>query len=66
LVLAFALFNDRRQQHQALAFRLGEHVIDHLAHGLRRQRDVVIRQRGSPTRVQQTQVVVNFGNGAYR
>lgn len=67
VMLAFALFNDRRQQHQALAFWLGEHVIDHLAHGLRRQRNVVIRAaRLADARVQQTQVVVNFGNGAYR
>ena len=67
VMFAFALFNDWRQQHQALTFRLGEHVIDHLAHGLRRQRDVVIRAtRLADASVQQAQVVVNFGNGAYR
>ena len=67
VMFAFALFNDRRQQHQALTFRLGENIIHHLAHGLRRQRHIVIRAaRLADARVQQAQIVVNFGNGAYR
>ena len=41
-VLALTFFNDRGQQHQALAFWLRQYVIDHLADGLRRQRHVVI------------------------
>ena len=66
-VLAFTLFNNGRQQHQAQAFRLREDVIDHLADGLRRQRHVVIRTaRFTDAGVQQTQVVVNFGNGTHR
>ena len=66
-MLAFALFNNGRQQHQAQAFRLREDVIDHLADGLRRQRHVVIRTaRFTDAGVQQTQVVVNFGNGTHR
>ncbi len=66
-VLAFALFNNGRQQHQAQAFRLGEDIIDHLTDGLRRQRHVVIRTaRFADAGVQQTQIVVNFGNSTHR
>ncbi|VGP67581.1 hypothetical protein SB00610_03288 [Klebsiella quasipneumoniae subsp. similipneumoniae] len=66
-VLAFTLFNNGRQQHQTQAFRLGEDVIDHLADGLRRQRHVVVRTaRLADAGVQQTQVVVNFGNRTHR
>ena len=66
-MLALTLFNNRRQQHQALTFRLREHVIDHLADGLRGQRDVVVRTtRFADAGVQQSQIVVDFSNGAYR
>ncbi|CVG16775.1 Uncharacterised protein [Serratia marcescens] len=66
-VLALAVFHHRRQQHQALAFRLAQHVIDHLADGLRRQRHMVIRAaRLADAGEQQAQVVVDFGDGADR
>ncbi len=63
-VLALTLFDDRREQHQALAFRLRQHVVHHLADGLRIQRHVVIRAaRLTYAGKQQTQVVVDLGNG---
>ena len=66
-VFALTLFNDWRQQHQAFAFRLRQHVIHHLAHGLCRQRDVVVRAaRLTHAGIQQTQVVMNFSNGTDR
>ena len=66
-VFALTLFDDWRKEHQAFAFRLRQHVIDHLAHGLRRQRDVVVRAaRLAHAGIQQTQVVMNFGNGTDR
>ena len=66
-VLAFTFFNDWRQQHQALAFRLREHVVDHLADGLCGQRNIMVRAaRLADARVQQAQIVVNFGNGPHR
>lgn len=66
-VLALAVFHYWRQQHQALAFRLAQHVIDHLADGLRRQRHMVIRAaRLADAGEQQAQVVVDLGDGADR
>ena len=66
-VLAFTLFNHRRQQHQTLTFRLRQDVIHHLAYGLRCQGNVVIRTaRLANAGKQQTQIVVNFGNCTYR
>ena len=66
-VFAFALFNDWREQHQTLAFRLRQHVIHHLADGLRRQRDVVVRAtRFADAGEQQTQIVVDFGDCPHR
>ena len=42
-VLALAVGDDGRKEHEARAFRVGEHLIDHLAHGLRREIHPVIR-----------------------
>ena len=65
LVLALAIGDHRRQHHDARIFRQREHLIDHLAHGLRRQRLTVIRAaRFADARKQQAQVVVDFGDGA--
>ncbi|MNQ42030.1 hypothetical protein D3C85_557240 [compost metagenome] len=36
-VFTFALADHRRQQHQLAAFRQGQHLVDHLADGLRFQ-----------------------------
>ena len=41
-LLAFAPDDQRRQDHQPGVFRQLQHVIDHLRHALRRERDVVI------------------------
>ena len=66
-VFAFALFNDWREQHQTLAVRLGQHVIHHLTDGLRRQRYIVVRAaRLTNASVQQTQIVVDFGDCPHR
>ncbi|MNT07354.1 hypothetical protein D3C72_1420540 [compost metagenome] len=66
-VLAFALADDRRQQHQLAALRFGEDQVDHLADGLRFKRDVVIRATGNThTCIKQAQVVVDFGDSADR
>ena len=51
----------------ARAFGQLQHLIDHLADGLRRQIDAVIRAaRSADARKQQAQVVVDFGDGADR
>ncbi|MNM75939.1 hypothetical protein D3C81_877420 [compost metagenome] len=64
-VFTLALANHRRQQHQLAAFWLGQHQVDHLADGLCFQRDVMVRAaRGADAGVKQTQVVVDFSDGA--
>ncbi|MOA05679.1 hypothetical protein D3C78_1252890 [compost metagenome] len=66
-VFTLALANHRRQQHQLAAFGLGQHQVDHLADGLRLQRNVVVRAaRGADAGVEQAQVVVDLGDGADR
>ena len=42
-VLALAVGDDRRQQHQRRAFRQREHLVDHLADRLRLEVGVVVR-----------------------
>ena len=66
-MLALALADHRREQHEA-SFRIQcERRIDHLAHRLRLQRDVMIRTaRRTHAREQQAQVVVDFGDRADR
>ncbi|CRO10351.1 hypothetical protein PAERUG_P35_London_26_VIM_2_05_12_05664 [Pseudomonas aeruginosa] len=62
-VLALALADHRRQQHQLAAFRQGQDLVDHLADGLRLQRDVVVRAaRGTDAGIKQAQVVVDLGD----
>ncbi|MNP24168.1 hypothetical protein D3C76_1169140 [compost metagenome] len=66
-VLAFTLFNDWGQQHQALVLWLRQYVIHHLADGLCGQRHIMIRAaRLAHAGKQQTQIVMNFGNGTDR
>ncbi len=66
-VLALAIFHHRCQQHQASALFLRQHVVHHLAYGLRRQRHVMIRAaRFAYASEQQTQIVVDLGDRADR
>jgi len=66
-MLALAVFYHRCQQHQAFAFRLVEHVVHHLADGLRRQRHMVLRAaRFADAGKQQAQVIVDLGDGTDR
>ena len=64
-VLAAAIVDQRRQQQCKLPGWRLQHLIDHLAHGLRRQIDAVVRATRYPgPRVQQPQIVVDLGDGA--
>ena len=66
-VLAFAVFDDRGQQHEAFFRVLGQGLIDHLADGLGTERVIVVRAvRGTDAREQQAQVIIDFGDGADR
>ena len=66
-VLAFLLANHRRQQHQLAAFLHGQHLIHHLTDGLRGQRRFVLRAaRLTHAGEQQSQVIVDLGDGAHR
>ncbi|MND62028.1 hypothetical protein D3C80_533010 [compost metagenome] len=66
-VLALALADHRRQQHQLAALGQGQHLVDHLADGLGLQRHVVIRAaRRTDAGIEQAQVVVDLGDGADR
>ncbi|MNO54255.1 hypothetical protein D3C76_447210 [compost metagenome] len=66
-VLALALADDRCEQHQLAALGQRQHLVDHLADGLRLQRDVVVRAaRDADAGVEQAQVVVDLGDGADR
>lgn len=66
-VLPFAIAHHGGQQHQLGAFRLGQHLVHHLADGLGGERDAVGRaaRLANPGK-QQTQIVINFGDGADR
>ena len=64
-MLALALADHRRQQHVAAFGIERERGIDHLADGLRFQREVMFRAaRRADARVQQAQVVVDLGDRA--
>ena len=64
-VLPLAIAHHGRQQHQLGAFGLGQHLIHHLADGLGGERDGVGRTaRLADPGKQQTQVVVDLGDGA--
>ena len=62
-MLAFAVGDDRRKQHQPRALGQGKHLVNHLANGLCLQVGVVIgATRDAGARVEQTQVVMYFGD----
>ncbi len=66
-VLPLAVAHHGGQQHQFAPLRLGQHLVHHLADGLGGKRDAVGRAaRLADPGKQQTQVVVNFGDGADR
>ena len=65
-VLALALADYRGQQHQLAAFWALQYQVDHLADGLRFQRDVVVRAaRSADAGIKQAQVVVDLGDRAH-
>ena len=62
-MLALAILHDRREKQHARFFRQREHLVDHLAHGLRREFLAVLgtaRQAGPC--VEHAQVVVDLGH----
>ena len=62
-VLALALADDGRQEHPALVGIQRHGGVDHLADGLRLERDAVCRAAGcADTRIEQAQVVVHLGD----
>ena len=64
-LLALAVGDHRRQDHQPGFGRQGEHGIDHLRHRLRLERLVVLRAvRRAGAGEQQAQVIVDLGDGA--
>ena len=66
-LLALAVGDHRGEDHQLAVGRQGEDVVDHLRHGLRRERVAVFRAVGrSGAGKEQAQVVVDFGDGADR
>ena len=65
--LAFAFARNGRHDHEARVFGQLQNGVDHLTHGLRLQRQVVVGAIGRAcARKQQAQVVVNLGHGAHR
>ena len=66
VLFALAAGNHRRDDHQASVLGQREHVVDHLRHRLGAQRLLVVRAEGrADPRVQQAQVVVDFGHRAH-
>ena len=66
LLFALAISHDGRNDHQLGVFGQGQHMIDHLRHGLRLQRQMMFRAVGcAGARKEQAQVVVNLGDGAH-
>ena len=64
-LLALAPDDERREDHQARVLGQRQHVVDHLRHGLRRERDAVVGAvRRADAREQQAQVVVDLGDRA--
>jgi hypothetical protein len=64
-VLALAAAHHRRQQHPGRLRGQGQHLVHHLRHALRFQRDTVVRAaRHADAREQQAQVIVDLGDGA--
>ena len=63
--LALAVAHHRRQHHQPRVVGQREHRVDHLAHALRLQRQVVVgAERRAGAGVEQAQVVVDLGDRA--
>ena len=66
-IFALAFLDHRRQQHQPRTFGQRQHLIDHLADGLRVEVDTMIwAARNTSPRVQQPQIIVDFGDGTDR
>ena len=66
-MLAFAVINDARENHQFGIFGQCHDGIDHFGDGLRDHRQVVFRAHGrANTGIQQTQIVINLGNRTHR
>ena len=64
-LLAFTPRDHRREDHELRVLGQREHLVHHLRHGLRLQRQVVLRAvRRADARVQQPQIVVDLGHGA--
>ena len=64
-MFAFALAYHRGQQHALATFGQSQRLVDHLADGLRLQRDVMLRAAWrAGAGIQQAQVVVDLGDGA--
>jgi chaperonin GroEL len=62
-ILALAVLHDRGEQHDARPLRQRQHLVDHLADGLRFERNAVVgTSRYAGARVQQAKVVVNLGD----
>ncbi len=65
-MLTFAIPDHRRQYHQLAAFRHGENLVNHLAHGLGFQRLAVIRTAGfTSASEKQSQIVIDLGDGPH-
>ena len=66
-VLALAVLHDRREQQHTGALRQREHLVHHLADGLRREVLAVLRAAGhARARIEHAQVVVDLGDRADR
>jgi hypothetical protein len=66
IMFALAVLYHRRQQHDAQPLRQRQHLIDHLAHGLRRQRHTMLGAAwNAGPGIEQTQVIVDFGDGTH-
>ena len=62
-MLAFAVIDDTRENHQLGIFRQCHDGIDHFGDGLCDHRQMVFWAHGrADTGVQQTQIVINLGN----
>ena len=62
--LALAFAHHRRQHHQPCAFGQRQRGIDHLAHALSLQRELMVRTEGrAGAGIEQAQVVVDLGDG---
>ena len=66
LEFAFFLTRNGREDHQLGVFGQGQYGVHHLAHGLRLQRQIVVRAiRRACAGIQQAQVIVDLGDRAH-